>query len=133
MRWNAGRNSGFTTGAPWLPLGDDVMQVNVEAERDDPTSILSLYRALIELRQSDPALTLGAAARIEAHGPVLTYLREGAGRRLLVALNLTPSQASVPSGPGRVLLSTHLDRQGPEGDVLDLRADEGVIVDFTNA
>jgi len=134
MPWNAARNGGFTTGKPWLPLGDDVAQINVESERHDPTSILSLNRALIALRQSDPALTCGGYAQVEPHGPVLTYLREHGGRRLLIALNLTSGPATVrlPAGTGKVLLSTHLDRGGSaEGDALELRADEGVIVELT--
>ena len=133
MPWNGGPGGGFTTGAPWLPQGDDVATVNVETERSDPTSILSLYRALIALRQSDPALMLGGTAQVEARGPVLSYLRQKDGRRLLVALNLTSSPASIPTGAGRVLLSTHLDRQGPAGDMLELRADEGVIVELASA
>ncbi len=131
MPWDAGPNGGFTMGRPWLPQGDDVAQVNVESERDNPTSTLRLYRALIALRQREPALTLGGYARIEAHGPVLTYLRERDGRRFLIALNLTSSTASVPCPEGLVLLSTHLDREEPaQAGTLELRADEGVIVDL---
>jgi alpha-glucosidase len=131
--WRAVPNGGFTTGNPWLPLGDDVARVNVESERDDPRSMLSLYRALIALRQSDPALLRGDYAQVETHDAVLTYLREEGGRRLLVALNFASSAATVasPEGAGRVLLSTHLDRkERMGGDALELRADEGVIVEL---
>ena len=33
MRWDATANAGFTTGEPWLPIGDDVATVNVATER----------------------------------------------------------------------------------------------------
>lgn len=29
MPWSAGPNAGFTTGRPWLPIGDDVEKTNV--------------------------------------------------------------------------------------------------------
>jgi alpha-glucosidase len=34
MRWDDRPGAGFTTGTPWLPLGDPA--VNVAAQRDDP-------------------------------------------------------------------------------------------------
>jgi alpha-glucosidase len=130
MPWNAGPNGGFTIATPWLPLGDDIAHVNVLSERDDPTSILSLHRALIALRQSDPALTLGSIGQVEAQGAVLTYRRESDGRRLLVALNFTSDPATVSVPPGRILLSTHLDRGGSVHGLLALRGDEGAIVEL---
>ena len=40
MQWSAAKNAGFTAGKPWLPIAEDYAQNNVEAERDDPFSIL---------------------------------------------------------------------------------------------
>jgi alpha-glucosidase len=132
MRWSAGRNGDFTAGVPWLPLGDDVAEVNVSAQRARPTSMLALYRALIDLRRNEPALAVGTYLPVEAEGSVLAYRRRHRRRDLLIALNLSAQPARLPapaSSGGRILLSTHLDRAGSAtGRDLKLRADEGVIV-----
>jgi alpha-glucosidase len=136
MQWSAAPNAGFTAGIPWLPLAEDFAEVNVEAERDDPGSMLSLYRALIELRQSEPALAQGAYAPLTAEGAVLAYTRREGARQFLIALNLgpEPAQLRLPAEPGayEVVLTTHVERgQPPKGGVLDLRGDEGVILRAT--
>jgi alpha-glucosidase len=136
MQWSAAPNAGFTAGTPWLPLAEDFAAVNVEAERDDPGSMLSLYRALIELRRSEPALAVGTYAPLTAEGAVLVYTRREGARRFLIALNLGPEPARLrlPDEPGAYegVLTTHVKRgQPPKGGVLDLRGDEGVILRAT--
>jgi alpha-glucosidase len=133
MQWSAEPHAGFTRGTPWLPLAQDFTGVNVAAERAQPTSMLSLYRALIELRRKEPALGIGSYEPVNAAGPILAYLRSHQERRLLIALNFeaAPATLHVPTGGGRILLSSHLDRNGPVADeALHLRGDEGVIVDL---
>jgi alpha-glucosidase len=50
MQWDGSPNGGFTIGEPWLPSVDPAER-NVEAQRDDPRSMLSLVRELIVLRR----------------------------------------------------------------------------------
>lgn len=125
--------AGFTTGRPWLPVGDGNRARNVAAQRDDPASMLTLHRRLLRLRRQTPALVTGAYHRVEAAGDVLAYVRPDPGGRWLVALNLGPSPARLavpgPSPAGRVALSTHPGRDGqPVGGSLELAGDEGVVV-----
>jgi alpha-glucosidase len=134
MQWDAGPGAGFTSGVPWLPLAGDYAEHNVAAELDDPASMLALYRSLIALRRATPALTHGSYAPFAAYGDLLAYLREHAGRRMLVALNLGPQPQTLELGTlgqGRVLLSTALDRADERvSDTLALRPDEGLIVEL---
>jgi alpha-glucosidase len=135
MQWDSGPNAGFTTGTPWLPIADDYRTINVAVERDDPTSMLTLYRRLIALRGATPALEVGAYAPVAASGDVLAYLRKGAGRRFLVALNLGQHLQTFDMGGleahGRIVLSSGLDREGEEViGTFALRGDEGVIVEL---
>jgi len=59
LRWTGDRHGGFTEAAPWLRLApDDVPSVAAQAR--DPASMLSLYRALLALRRSEPALSIGS-------------------------------------------------------------------------
>jgi alpha-glucosidase len=54
MQWDGSPKGGFTTSEPWLPLVDPA-RVNVEAQREDPGSTLTLVRDLIRIRRSLPA------------------------------------------------------------------------------
>jgi alpha-glucosidase len=134
MQWSDEPNAGFTTGVPWLPIGEDYAETNVEVERDDPGSMLTLYRRLIDLRRGEPALEIGRIASVEAEGATLMYTRSArAGEPdFLVALNLgerEESRAMPPGATGTVVLSTHLDREGqPVAEAITIRANEGVVV-----
>jgi glycosidase len=59
MQWNAESNGGFTTGDPWMAPDSKYKFVNVEAQNNDPESLLSHYRILIQLRNAHPALQTG--------------------------------------------------------------------------
>lgn len=74
---------------------------------------------------------LGSPCTLEPAAGRIRLCLGHAGARLLVALNLgpTPHRLSLP-GPGRVLLSTHLDREHePVSDHVELRGDEGLILE----
>jgi alpha-glucosidase len=122
MRWDGSPGAGFTSGEPWLPLGDPA--VSVEAQDADPRSMLALHRSLIALRRSREDLVTGAYATVLADG-VLAYRR---GSNTVVALNLTGEPASAELA-GQVLLDTGLARAGERVTRLELGPGEGVILD----
>jgi alpha-glucosidase len=130
MPWTGEAHGGFTAGDPWLPLGRDVAAHNVAALRADKCSILQLYRALIALRRREPALHAGTYEPAACRNEVIAYSRQAAGSILSILLNISEEEKQVPlPAPGRVILSTHLDRRDePAGSAVTLRADEGVIV-----
>ncbi|HYH82379.1 MAG TPA: alpha-amylase family glycosyl hydrolase [Longimicrobium sp.] len=130
MQWSAAPNAGFSTAEPWLPVAADYRETNVETQRCDPASMLSLHRRLLALRRAEPALSVGTYAPVDAEGDVLAYVREHEGRRFLVALNLASTPVSLEvDGTGELVLSTDADRReaAVRGRV-DLHDDEGVIV-----
>ena len=137
MQWSAAKNAGFTEGEPWLPIAEDFAQINVEAERDDPASILTLYNHLIKVRRGESALEVGKFEPMEADGDLLTYVRRDRESAFLIALNLGPQPQLVnfsnKASEGRITLSTYLDRSGDRvrGE-LDLRAEEGLLVRLTD-
>ncbi|MCS7051351.1 MAG: alpha-amylase family glycosyl hydrolase, partial [Thermomicrobium sp.] len=133
MPWDPSPGAGFTTGDPWLPLNPDYPLRNVAVQRDDPRSMLALYRALLVLRRAEPALAIGRYRPVPGSEEVLAYVREAAGRRLLVVLNFGGRERLFTTDRmpvrGQVLLSTHLDRANePVEDRLALRPNEGCIV-----
>jgi alpha-glucosidase len=138
MQWDGGPQAGFTTGTPWLPIAADYPAVNVAAQRDDPASLLTLYRRVLGLRRATPALAVGAYAPLAADGDVLAYVRTHRAQRYLIVLNLgsQPQRwaAHQSAVRGRVMLSTHLDRAGEAvGGAIELRGDEGVVVRLEGA
>lgn len=133
MQWDPSPHAGFSNSQPWLPLSPNYQAVNVETARNDPRSILTLYRRLIALRRTEAALNLGAYRPVMETEELLLYVRQAEDRRILVALNCTGKPITVPPAAhpsgGTIMLSTALDREGePCGDRLDLRANEGIVV-----
>ena len=135
MQWTGGYCAGFTTGSPWLPLADDCKTINVATLRDQAKSILTLYHRLIELRRAEPALSVGEFASLPVIDNVMAYVRKAGERRLLIVLNFVPHARSFDlstlDARAVLLLSTHLDRNQEQlGDEIQLRSDEGVIVEL---
>jgi alpha-glucosidase len=131
MPWDRSPHAGFTTGEPWLPLVDRAGEQSVEAQSGDPGSMLALTRALLAIRQAEPALSEGEWAAGRAQDNVLVYERRHGGRRLLVALNMDPRPKSVgASGEpwGKLLVSTHrmTDRAAASAP-MRLAGNEGVV------
>jgi alpha-glucosidase len=135
MQWDGTPNAGFCppTVKPWLPIADDYKQTNVAIEREDRHSMLTLARALLQLRRTTPALSVGSYTPIEGvPDDCFVYMRQFGKQRHLIALNFSSNEQQVhlPKPGGRVLLSTHLDREESiELNTLRLRGDEGCIIE----
>jgi oligo-1,6-glucosidase len=90
MPWDATANGGFTTGTPWIAASPDHVTINVEAQRDDPDSVLNHYRRLIALRREDPCIAWGDYTRVRVSDPrVYTYTRTLDGTAVHVLVNLS--------------------------------------------
>jgi len=96
MQWDASPSGGFTSGEAWLPPVDPE-STNVEAQRDDPRSTLSLVRDLMTLRK----LLGGGLELLDAAPGVLAYRRGGH----TVAVNTTAEERPAPV-VGDVILET---------------------------
>jgi alpha-glucosidase len=133
MQWDATSNAGFCPPEvePWLPVPDDHREVNVETQRRDPGSKLSLFRRLVRLRREHPALTGGSYEEFETgEAPVVAYLREHEGRRILVALNFgdREERLEIPVG-AKLLSSTDPERRAlDDSKVLELGPCEGAVL-----
>ena len=44
MQWDATRNAGFTDGRPWIDVNPNYTEINAEAEKKDPDSVLNYYK-----------------------------------------------------------------------------------------
>ena len=93
MQWDTSKNAGFTTSDhPWLPIPPSASKYNVQVESQEPESIFTFYRRLIDLRRNQNGLRNGSYQTL---GPdnanVLAYLRKnpGVGASVLVVLNMS--------------------------------------------
>jgi alpha-glucosidase len=137
MQWETGKNAGFTSGNPWLRMAEDAREVNVETQREDPDSLLSFYRRLIQLRRQEKALHAGSYFPVPAEGDILAYIREAEGRQLLIVLNMGGKAAQFTTDKlnmkGRIILGTNSGREEKSaGEKLTLKGGEGVIIRLEN-
>jgi alpha-amylase len=99
MPWDNGPGGGFTTAMnPWFPFAPGRESANVAAQIDNPSSLLSHYRNLIQLRNSSQALSHGSIEVLtlpSMTSPVLALLRRSNNQLVLAAINLGGSFASA--------------------------------------
>ena len=123
--WDATARHGWT-GEPWLPWPPEAERRAVSVLRDDPSSILHLYRRLLAARRASPALRTGTWIARDAPAGVLAYERVSGDDRRLVLVNFRNKPVAVAAA-GRVAVAS--DGRG-EGAAFDgeLAADAAVIL-----
>jgi alpha-glucosidase len=129
MQWSTGPNAGFSEAEPWLPLASDDPAMTVEVQREDPDSVLNLFRSLVRLRKETPALAVGSYRTLPAPEGVFSFERSHPEGTVQVHLNFgdDPRDVKVPEG-AEILGSTVGERSSPRSGRLELRGHEGAIV-----
>ncbi len=143
MQWDASANAGFAAAGvrPWLPVAGDYASRNVAAQSADPASMLSFYRALTRLRQSEQALTVGSYRSLdskEGAPDVFAYLRSHGDTRFLVALNFGPVarrlDLSAEASRAELMLSSEMTAPRPVAlSALKVGPNEGLILRLLGA
>ena len=59
MQWSAEANAGFSTGEPWMSVNGNYHDINVQAQENDPESLLNFYRRLLAFRKESPVALYG--------------------------------------------------------------------------
>lgn len=96
MRWDTSPNAGFSHAhETWLPMGDDIEQVNVAHQQADEMSFLSLYKRLIKLRSEYPALRLGRYDSLVVSKLLYAYDIHHGSDRLSVILNFSDVEQGI--------------------------------------
>lgn len=128
MPWTTGPNAGFSRVDPWLPLASDDPRMTVERQREDPDSMLALFRSLIELRRRTPALSVGMYRSLASPPDVLAYERSHPAGDVEVHLNFADAPRGLAVGGGRRVLLSTAASAGPDGAELELGPFEGAIL-----
>ena len=90
MQWSPGKNAGFTDGTPWIGINPNHKDISVEAQENDPDSVLSFYRGLAALRTRSHALRRGSFAHFDAaDDDVFAWTRSGEDGDYLMLVNFS--------------------------------------------
>jgi Glycosidases len=113
MQWDTTRNAGFSMGEPWIKVQEDYKNVNVQECLQQNESILSTYKKLITMRNSEPALQLGNYERLEHIDDMILFTRTYAGAKVTVVVNFgKKTNIEIPSNAKILLGSNELESNG---------------------
>jgi alpha-glucosidase len=100
MQWDSSNQGGFTTAdKTWLGVNPNYLEINVEAQINDPDSILSFYKKLIQLRKDNPLFVYGTYELLSVNHPKLfVYTRRLGSKKAIVINNFSeePTRYSIP-------------------------------------
>jgi len=101
LPWDGTDGHGWPLGnegaAPWLPLPPEAGERNRDAQQADPDSILNLYRRLLRLRKSTPALRVGEFELLEGPERVLAFSRRTDTEVIHILINMSDEQVTLDS------------------------------------
>jgi oligo-1,6-glucosidase len=101
VQWDATEHAGFTTGEPWIAVNPNHAEINAAAQRDDPDSVFSHYRAVIALRHDEPAVAHGDFTMLlEEDERVYAFTRRHEDTELLVLGNFSGEHLPPVEIPG---------------------------------
>jgi alpha-glucosidase len=135
MQWDTSTYAGFSTAAPWLPIGETLAKNNVKSQQGEHDSFYRLYQRLLRIRSSQPILRQGSLETFgEQNGNTFTFARRLGDEHVYVALNFSgkSQKVSLPH-VGRVLCATHpVDYPDITDNTITLRPYEGVLVECSS-
>ena len=93
MQWSGEKNAGFSTGVPWFFVNKCYKSINVQAQEEDPDSILNFYRKLLKFRKENPIAIYGDYVELLPDDKnMYIYERNYHGKKLLVICSFTAEQ-----------------------------------------
>jgi alpha-glucosidase len=93
------------TAEPWLRQPGRWTELTVEAEQEDPRSMLSLYRSMLVIRRENTDLVEGNLRWLASADDVLSFAR---GERFVCVTNFSSHPIELPSGCSLLLASADL-------------------------
>ena len=110
MQWDDSPNAGFTTGRPWFFVNGNYRDVNVQAEEEDPDSLLNFYRRLLSFRKNSPVVLRGEYREyLPRDKHFYVYERRYFEKRLLVICSFTAEQLRFNAPEGIELAGWNLE------------------------
>ncbi|MBD0329227.1 MAG: alpha-amylase [Thermoleophilia bacterium] len=89
---------GFTAGTPWLPVPETWASACVDAQVEDASSTLTLYRSAIAARRVSGALRRGWFAWVDSPPGTLVFERAAEDERVVCLVNVAGAPLGLPYG-----------------------------------
>jgi len=119
-QWNAEEGAGFTKGTPWLGINKNHTKINYEEQKQRSDSVLTFYKNMITLRNSNNTLKHGDFAPAYSDKQVMSYTRTTVGdEQFTIILNLSDKPATSPfegNFMGKVIV-TNVGRTNYDGNL----------------
>ena len=97
MQWDDSANAGFTTGTPWIKVNDNYDKINAKSQVDDPDSIFSCYKKLVQLRKDYPVFVDGKfTLLLEDDENIFAYSRKNEEKTMIVVCNFFDKEIQMP-------------------------------------
>ncbi|MFL6560014.1 MAG: glycoside hydrolase family 13 protein [Bacillus sp. (in: firmicutes)] len=107
MQWDTTNLGGFTSAnQTWLGVNPNYTEINVEAQLNDPDSILSFYKKLIRLRKENPVFVYGTYDLLAANHPKLFVYTRRLGKQKVIVINNFSEESTRLRLPGSLSYST---------------------------
>lgn len=97
MQWDDSANAGFTTGTPWIKVNDNYDKINAKSQVDDPDSIFSCYKKLVQLRKDYSVFVDGKfTLLLEDDENIFAYSRKNEEKTMIVVCNFFDKEIPMP-------------------------------------
>ena len=136
MQWSDAPYAGFSNVEPWLPVGDDYAELNVDRARAEVNTLLALYKELIELRQHHLALQVGDFVPMGLEEQLMVYKRTHQSAEVWVLLNFgqeATTYSFAENLTGEIILSTHgVESRQPIHGTVNIGGQEALVIAYNN-
>ncbi len=127
MQWNDHEFAGFSASKPWMGVNPNYKKINVQAQLNDPESILAYYKKLIYLRKENDVLVYGNyELLLPEHSQLYVYTRNYSKQNALIITNLCRNEAEfdfneVEAGSNKELVLTNYSEIDESDHVVSLK------------
>ena len=133
VQWDDTKNSGFTSGTPWIEIPENYKKINAENALKDSNSIFYHYQNLIQLRRTEELLITGRYEDIDLENKkVYAYKRVGEDAELIIIANFYDKVTEfdvkgMDLEEAFILLSNYVQSPEINGNKLILKPYEAII------
>ncbi len=108
MQWDDSINGGFSEATPWFASNPNYKTINAASQVDDPDSVFSFYKHLIELRHAHDIIVYGRYDVLEIdHEDLFIYTRTLEDKKLLVICNFRDYAIDLPETAAELAKNNH--------------------------
>ncbi|BCA86207.1 glycosyl hydrolase [Enterococcus saigonensis] len=132
MQWSNCKNAGFSETKPWFAVNSNYSQLNYEAQKRTPTSLLNFFKKMIAVRKQVDLQELMICGRsipvLQDISGVIAYYREKNGERLVLISNVTNESIALPLQKEiQNILLINYGEVIKDGEVLELQPYQSIL------